>query len=141
MSKNLSYVALALGVGAAGAFLAVATYGFAAATAVELAFAVSIGVVVAGGLMAYTRRGRAHVGFPIVGGLLAVVGAWTIVATLVFPTPTALWLGFAGALAYCGLSIGALVLSEVTTERVVHHLRVGDHADAEAPRAHAHATG
>lgn len=141
MSKNLRYSGLALAVGAAGAFLAVATYAFAAATAVELAFAVSIGMVVAGGLMAYTRRGRAHIGFPIIGGLLSVVAAWTVVATLVFPTTTALWLGFASALAYCGLSIGALILGEVTTERVVHHLRVGDHAEAEEYGTHVHAAG
>ena len=141
MSKALRYSALALAVGAAGAFLAVATYAFAASTAVELAFAVSIGMVVAGGLMAYTRRGRAHIVFPIIGGLLSVVAAWTVVATLVFPTSTALWLGFASALAYCGLAICALVLGEVTTERVVHHLRIGDHAEVEGPAAHVHAAG
>lgn len=136
MSSSLRYSSLALAVGIAGAFLAVATYGFAAPIAVSLDFAVSIGVVVAGGLMVYEGMRRARIGFPIIGGLVAVVAAWTIVAALVFPTMTALWLGFASALAYCGLAIGGLVLGEVTTERVVHHLRVGEEAEAEEPAGH-----
>ncbi len=69
------------------------------------------------------------------------MAAWTVVATLVFPISIALWLGFAGALAYCGLSLGALTLHEVTTDRVVHHLRVGDRIGAERPAAHVHAGG
>ena len=141
MSGNLRYMLSALAVGAAGAFLAVATYGFIASTAVSLDFAVSIGVLVAGGLMAYIGAGRKRIGFPIIGGLIAVIAAWTVVATLVFPTTTALWLGFASALAYSGLAIGALVLGELTTERVVHHLRVGEHAEAEEPVGHSGAAG
>ena len=34
------------------------------------------------------------------------------------------------------LAIGGLVLGEVTTERVVHHLRVGEEAGAEEPAGH-----
>jgi len=136
MSSSLRYSSLALAVGIAGAFLAVATYGFAASTAVTLDFALSIGMVVAGCLMVYVGMQRARIGFPIIGGLVAVIAAWTVVATLVFPTMTALWLGFASALGYCGLAIGGLALGEVTTERVVHHLRVGEQAEAEEPAGH-----
>lgn len=136
MSANLRYSSLALVAGIGGAFLAVATYAFAASTAVWLDFAVSAGMVVVGGLMVYEGIRRNRIGFPIIGGLAAIVASWTVVATLVFPITTALWLGFASALAYCGLAIGGLVLGELTTERVVHHLRVMEHAEGEKPAEH-----
>ena len=61
------------------------------ATATSLTFAVAIGLAVvnlymAGGLESIPQR--------VIGGLGAIVGAWTIIAILVFASSTAVSLGF-----------------------------------------------
>jgi hypothetical protein len=87
--------------------------------------------------MVYEGGKRARLGFPIIGAVIGAIAAWTIIATLVFPTATAVWLAFASGLAYAGLAISGLVFGELTTERVVHHLQVGERTEAEERAEHA----
>jgi hypothetical protein len=113
----------------AGGFLAVAVYAFAPTTAIWLGFAVSVGLVVVGLATAATVRARRisigeRIAAATSGGAVALIAGWTIVAPLVFAPATALWLVFASACGYVGLSISALAVREITTERVVHHLDV-----------------
>jgi 4-hydroxybenzoate polyprenyltransferase len=119
------YALLALANLIAGGFLVVATYGFSEATAVVLGFAVSIAVLgFALGMIYPEIRSRRASGRLTLGLCTAILASWTIVATQVFPDPTARWLVFASALGHIGLSLTGLVMHEVRTERVVHHLEV-----------------
>lgn len=117
----------------AGGFLIAATYGFAAGTAVTLGFAISIAVALVGLAMAYAAF-ESDVRLAILGGLTSLIAGWTIVATNVFANDTALWLVFASGLGHVGLSMIGLIVHEVRTERVVHHLEVtGKREPAAAP--------
>jgi hypothetical protein len=59
----------------------------------------------------------------------SAVGAWTIVASLVFVGAAITWLGFASGAAFVALALAGLTLHELNTERVVHSLA----APAESP--------
>jgi hypothetical protein len=124
MTRYLSNLAL----GVLGAFLVVATFAFAVGTFATLMFAIAIAATLVGLGMAAGIHDRAQRG---IGALAAVVAIWTIVASLVFVPATALWLGFASALALAGLAIVGLTVHELTVERVVHSLDV---APESAPR-------
>jgi hypothetical protein len=63
--------------------------------------------------------------FGALAGLISLLGAWTVVESLVFSTGAALWLTFASGGAILALSVAGLVLHELSTERVVHSLEVG----------------
>jgi hypothetical protein len=102
-------------------FLVVATQAFAAGTVASLTFAVAIGVTAMSLAMAIFRAGIVH---RALSGLAAVIGAWTIVASLVFASSTVVWLGFAAGLALVGVGVIGLTVHELTTERVVHSLEV-----------------
>ena len=114
---------LALGAG----FLIVETWAFASGAVVPIGFAMGIvltllalGAVAAG----RTRERRAFRMFP---ALAALVGAWEIVATVgIFSPGTERWLAFANGCGILALALGALTLHELTTERVVHSLRVAE---------------
>src|ERR1700754_2564455 len=114
LTMSIRYLAnLALGV--AAGFLIVATRAFADTTAVWLTFAVAILATGIGiGLAAAVRDPIQRV----VGSLTAVIGAWTIVASLVFSNATSVTLGFASALAFAALAIIGLTAHELRTERV-----------------------
>jgi len=125
------YPFLAMGNLLGGGFLVVAVFAWAAATATWLGFAVSIALLLLGLAIAYSalRGGTAlgeRVGVTTLGVITSVVAAWTIVASLVFAPSTARWLIFASACAYVTLSMASLVIREILTERVVHHLEVGE---------------
>jgi hypothetical protein len=57
-------------------------------------------------------------------GVLAVLGVWSIVQAIVFSGMTLEWVSFATAAAGALLATVGLTLHEMTTERVVHELRV-----------------
>jgi hypothetical protein len=120
-----------------GGFLIVAVFAFAATTAAWLGFAVSIPLVMFGLAIAYSAtRGVGigeRIGVTVLGLLTFLVASWTIIASLVFAPAVARWLIFASACAHVSLSMASLVIREVTTERVVHHLEVGER---EALAAH-----
>lgn len=117
---NIRYVSnlvLALVAG----FLVVATQAFSPAIAAALVFAIAIGATVLslGTIAAPTTTAQRAI-----SGVAAVVGGWTVVASLVFFPTTVVWLGFASALALVGLAVIGMTAHELTTERVVHSLEV-----------------
>ncbi len=121
----------------AGGFLVVAVFAFTAVVAVWLGFAISIPLALFGLAMAYSAaramRSGERTGVAVLGILTWAIATWTIVATLVFPTAAARWLVFASACAHVALSMASLVIREVTTERVVHHLEVSEPAPGREP--------
>jgi hypothetical protein len=132
------YPFLAMGNLLGGGFLLVAVFAWDPATAAWLGFAISIPLLLFGLAMAYSAlRGGAAVGERIgvttLGLITSAIAAWTIIASLVFAPSTARWLIFASACAHVVLSMASLVIREITTERVVHHLNV---ADRESLAAH-----
>lgn len=122
------YPFLAMGCLLGGGFLVIATYAFTVTTTAWLGFAVSIALVLFGLAIAYSAtRGAGsgeRVGVTALGVLTSLVASWTIIASLVFAPAVARWLIFASGCAYVGLAMASLVIREITTERVVHHLEV-----------------
>jgi hypothetical protein len=57
-------------------------------------------------------------------GLLAVLGAWSIVQALVFSGSALEWISFATALGAAAIGTIGLMIHETKTERVVHELSV-----------------
>lgn len=111
--------------------LVVFTQAFGVGTVSTLVFAFAIGLTVlalASAVMPTTITQR------VIGAAATIIGAWTIVASLVFSATTVLWLGFAGALGILGLALIGLTVHELTTERVVHSLEVARRAPAAEPR-------
>ena len=105
----------------AAGFLVVATQAFAPVTVAWLTFAIAVGITVAALATVPSRIGLVQ---RILSSLTVVLGAWTIVMSLVFAPTTVLWLGFASAIAFVALAMGGLTAHELTTERVVHSLAV-----------------
>ena len=66
-------------------------------------------------------------------GLIAVLGAWTVVEALVFSGSELKWWSFGSACALAGLSVIGLVVHEMTTERVVHELSVSTGSEPSQP--------
>jgi hypothetical protein len=56
--------------------------------------------------------------------LIALLGAWTIVAAVVFSGSTLKWVSFTDAVALAVLATAGLLVHEMSTERVVHELSV-----------------
>jgi len=104
-----------------GGFLVVATMAFAPLTAAWLTFGIAVGATV---ISLYMVGFEKTLPQRILGGLLAILGAWTIVASLVFAPTTVVWLGFASAIAFVALAVAGLTIHELSTERVVHSLEV-----------------
>jgi hypothetical protein len=127
MTRYLSNLALII----AGAFLVVATQAFSNSDAAWVAFGVAIGLTAVSGLMLAARGSIAQRALGAVG---VVLGAWTIVASLVFSSFTASWLGFASGIAYVALGVAGLTDHELRTERVVHSLAVAVEVEDEALR-------
>jgi len=121
---HMRYWAMTFAVAISGAFLAIERFAFAPTTAVWIAFGVAVAAVLfslAAALVALLRDNQTFSG---VSALSALVAGWTIIATRVFATPTALWLVFGGGIVLLTLSLRALALHEATVERVVHKLEV-----------------
>jgi peptidoglycan/LPS O-acetylase OafA/YrhL len=83
---------------------------------------------VAGGavmiLLAAADAVRDHVGQRALDGLIALLGAWTIVQAFIFEGTDLKWWSFASAVALAALSTIGLIAHESNTERVVHELSV-----------------
>ncbi|MCA1218148.1 hypothetical protein [Streptomyces sp. 8L] len=105
----------------AGGFLAVSAMTFTAPVAGWLGFGVSTAVALAGvaGLV-LAHRTSAKAGH----GVLAAVGLWSLVASLVFTGGALTWLVFAGGAAFAAVALADLTAHELSTERVVHSLEV-----------------
>lgn len=116
-SRYLSNVALFL----AGAFLVVTSQAFGISVFEWLMLGTGVLAVLLSG--AIVLRGR---GLPqrSIDAIIGILGAWTIVASLVFTGAAMTWLGFASGAAFVALALVGLTLHELVTERVVHSIEV-----------------
>lgn len=120
-------------VAVAGVFLAIVSRIWAEGTVEWIGVGVGAAVlVIALGSMAATARGMAERGIDL---LIAVLGAWTIVASLVFDGTTLLNLALWEGIGLAVLGAIGLIAHEQTTERVVHELEVTHRAEVEAGTA------
>jgi hypothetical protein len=67
---------------------------------------------------------RENVGQRAVDGLIALLGAWTVIQAIIFDGNDLKWWSFASAVALAALSVLGLIAHESNTERVVHELSV-----------------
>jgi membrane protein YdbS with pleckstrin-like domain len=72
---------------------------------------------------------RDNVGQRALDGLIALLGAWTIIEAFVFDGTNLKWWSFASAVALAILSVAGLIAHESHTERVVHELSVTTRSD------------
>jgi|Tabmets5t2r1_1033131.scaffolds.fasta_scaffold26521_2 hypothetical protein len=125
--RYLSYLTL----GVVAAFLVAATFAFAASTVVALAFGLGIAMLLVSAGIAV--RYREDLPSLAIGAGIAVVSAWTILASLVFSNGTVDDLAFASAIAIGALSVLGLTAHELSAERVVHALEVRERKSESAP--------
>lgn len=116
-SRYLTNIALTV----MGAFVVVVSLAWAPSTFMWIMFGAGIGAMLLATAGALPRRGLAQRGLD---GVITILGAWTIVASLVFGGATVTWLGFASGVAFVALAIVGLTLHELSTERVVHSFEV-----------------
>lgn len=144
---------LALGMTLMSGWLIVETLAFSVTTQRDISFACGIAVAAFGLVtaVAYTLRPRERKQSLVIpalkssislwqalGAIIAGLGAWQIVETLVFSSAHARWLTFENACAYLGLALFGLVVHEFSSEHVVHVLEVAgwrtpDNAPQRAP--------
>jgi hypothetical protein len=67
---------------------------------------------------------RENVGQRAVDGLIALLGAWTVIQAIILDGNDLKWWSFASAVALAALSVLGLIAHESNTERVVHELSV-----------------
>lgn len=116
-----------------GVFLAIVSRTWAAGTVEWIGVGIgALAVLIGLGAMAATARGMAERGIDL---LVAVLGAWTIVASLVFDGTTLLNLALWEGIGLAVLGAIGLIAHEQTTERVVHELEVTHRAEVEEGRA------
>jgi hypothetical protein len=103
-----------------GAFLVVVSQAFSVGTFTWLMFGGGIAAIVMSAPVT-PLRGR---GTPqrALDGVIAVLGSWTVVASMVFAGAAVTWLGFASGLGLFALATIGLTVHELRTERVVHSL-------------------
>jgi hypothetical protein len=101
----------------AGGFVVVASQAFAAGTTAWLAFALGVALLVLAAVPVVFKD-RKVLGLSL-DGLTAVLGAWTVVASLVFSGATVTWLSFAEGLGFVGLALTGLTLNQWRLTRSV----------------------
>jgi hypothetical protein len=117
MPRFLSWLAIA----AAAAFLVVVSVSFSATTIGTLAFAISIGtLVVSAGIAVFDRR---YVPSLVTAVVVALISAWTIVASLIFSQSTVQNLALGASLAISGLAVVGLTANEVSHERAAQSVK------------------
>lgn len=113
-----------------GSFLLVASFAFAVGPYSWIMLGGGIAAVaISVPAMLIRSRGQVQRGLDLA---TAVVGAWTIIASLVFVEVTMTWLGFASGAAFAILALAGLILHERSTERVVHSLEVKTEASSSS---------
>jgi hypothetical protein len=110
-----------VGLTVAGAFMVVAAFAWGVSVFEWIMFGIGILAVLTAAAILLRRRGVVQRGLD---GAIGVLGAWTIVASLVFAGSTITWLGFASGVALVGFALIGLTLHELRTERVVHSIEV-----------------
>jgi ABC-type nickel/cobalt efflux system permease component RcnA len=117
MSRYISWLA----VGVAAAFLVVASASFSLGATAWLAFAIAIGTLVVSAGIANQSSSSAVSVYTAV--LIALISAWTIVASLVFSHSTVQHLALASSLAISGLTLVGLTTHEVEQEHALHSVK------------------
>jgi hypothetical protein len=117
-SRYLSNIALAL----LGGFLLLVSQVWTLSVFSWVMLGAGIAAVALAGAAIWPSRGPAQRGLDAAIGIL---GAWTIVASLVFSGSVVTWLGFASGGGLLALALAGLTLHELSTERVVHSFELG----------------
>jgi hypothetical protein len=101
----------------AAGFLVVASQAFSSSTTAWIAFGIAIGILTVACLaQADTSRGLVQ---RSLDGIVAIVSAWTIVASVVFSGATVRWLSTGEALALVALALAGLTYNEVREQKAV----------------------
>jgi hypothetical protein len=116
-SRYLTNIGLAI----LGGFLVVASQVWTPSVFMWLMLGVGVASLALAGSIAIRGRGLSQ---RSLDGIIGVLGAWTIVASLVFGGTVVTWLGFASGVAFVALAVIGLTLHELYTERVVHSFEV-----------------
>jgi hypothetical protein len=116
-SRYLTNIGLAI----MGGFLVVASQVWSPSVFMWLMFGGGVVAVTLAASIALRGRGLSQ---RALDGIIGVLGAWTIVASLVFGGTVVTWLGFASGAAFVALAVTGLTLHELITERVVHSFEV-----------------
>lgn len=113
MYRFLSWLAI----GIAAAFLVLATAAFSLPVIKWLAFSIGFGTLIVSGSIGFSNR--RHIPTVLTGLATAVVGAWTLVASVVFSEATVQNLALASGLALAGLAITGITEHELDMERAL----------------------
>lgn len=116
-SRYLTNIGLAI----TGGFAIVASQVWSVPVFMWLMFAAGVVAIALSGAAALPTRGLVQRSLDAV---VTVLGAWTIVASLVFSGAAVTWLGFASGCALVALALAGLTLHELSSERVVHSFEV-----------------
>jgi hypothetical protein len=111
-----------------GGFTVIASQVWVPATFMWLMFSAGVLAIIFSSAIALKGRGLVQRGLD---SLIAILGAWTVVASLVFTGSVVTWLGFGSGAAFAALAFIGLTLHELYTERVVHSIEVRAGADRE----------
>ena len=116
-SRYLTNIGLAL----MGGFLVVVSQAWSVSVFMWVMLGIGAVAVALSASVALPRRGGAQ---RILDGIAGLLGAWTIVASLVFAGSVVTWLGLASGVAFVVLAVIGLTIHELYTERVVHSFEV-----------------
>jgi uncharacterized membrane protein YccC len=101
----------------AAGFLVVASQAFSPSTTAWIAFGIAIGILALASLaQADTSRGAVQ---RMLDGIVAIVAAWTIVASVVFDGTTLKWLTLGEAVALFALAAAGLAYNESREQKAV----------------------
>jgi hypothetical protein len=110
-----------LGLAITGGFAIVASQVWSVPVFMWLMLATGVVALALSAAGALPARGRVQ---RSLDGAVALIGAWTIIASLVFSGIVVTWLGFASGVAFVALAVAGLTLHELSAERVVHSFEV-----------------
>jgi Trk-type K+ transport system membrane component len=108
----------------AGGFVVVESVAFASSVVGWVTLGVAIGILL---VVAAAQLERVR-GLPQRGldAVVALLGCWTVIASVVFTGTALAWLSFAEGCGFVALAVVGLVLHELKTERVVHSFKIED---------------
>jgi hypothetical protein len=112
-------------------FEVVAFKAFGPGVYVWLALAVGAAVVTIATATLLTERSATQ---RALGVVTVVIGAWTVVASLVFDPTTVVWLGFSAAATVVALGVTGLTLHEIRDEHVIRAVDMGAPSQATPVR-------
>lgn len=116
-SRYLTNIGLAL----MGGFLVVASQVWSVSVFMWVMLGSGIAAMALASSLGIPGRGRSQ---RALDGIIGVLGAWTIVASVVFGGSVVTWLGLASGAAFVGMALIGLTLHELYAERVVHSFEV-----------------